>query len=333
MDEIERWNSPVLESTLPVVAGSRWVRTDRPAIERVAGWMAYEEFGLPDGSFLFDFGRDRDTLTDLVLFESTLNFAFTDFDTSVRFEVDYEGARYVDAEAMLACIHRAWRAGEPLLTGPWMATVTRSDLERVFTGTIVMPLLDERARILNEVGSTLVRRFDGRFHAWAATCDRAAYAEGNGLLERLIADFPRFDDTSLHHGHRVRFHKLAQLAVWFLHAVWVRLGGAGEGLHDLSRLTAFADYIVPLGLRLLGILEYDPDLAARIERGGVIPRDSEEEVEIRAHTVYATALLTSALNEIRPPELALVIPQVDFRLWKSYHATFAAHHLTRTTMY
>ena len=75
--------------------------------------MAYEEFGLPDGSFLFDFGRDRDTLTDLVLFESALNFAFTDFDTSIRFEVDYEGARYVDAEAMLACIHRAWRAGEP----------------------------------------------------------------------------------------------------------------------------------------------------------------------------------------------------------------------------
>ncbi len=86
-------------------------------------------------------------------------------------------------------------------------------------------------------------------------------------------------------------------------------------------------------MRLLGILRYDPDLAARIERGSLIARVSEEEVEIRAHTVYATALLTSALNEIRPPELALVIPQVDFRLWKSYHATFAAHHLTRTTMY
>jgi hypothetical protein len=65
----------------------------------------------------------------------------------------------------------------------------------------------------------------------------------------------------------------------------------------------------------------------------LIARDSPEEVEIRAHAVFATALLTSAMNDLRPPDRQLVIPQLDYRLSKPYHATFLPHHLTRTTMY
>lgn len=331
MRAIDQWDSHVLASTLPVIEASRNVRTDPAAIERVADWMAYEEFGLPDGSFLFDFGRDADILTDLVMFESALNFAFTDFETSVKFEVDYQGTRYVDSEAMLACVHRAWTAGRPILDGAWLAAVTRHDLETLFEGSIEMPMLDERVAILNEIGRTLVDRFDGAFHTWAATCDRAMYAGGNGLLERLLADFPRFEDSSIYDGGRVQFYKLAQLCLWSLHAVWVRLGQ--EGIRDLRRMTAFADYIVPVALRLMGITSYTPDLEARINDGVLIPRDSPDEIEIRAHTVYATALLTSACNERRPAELQLVIPQIDYRLWKTYHATFWPHHLTRTTMY
>jgi Queuosine salvage protein len=331
MNPIDRWDSAVLTSTIPVIEASRHVRTIDEGIQRVAGWMAYEEFGLPDGSFLFDFGQDPDTLTDLVMFESALNFAFTDFDTSVKFEVDYQGTRYVDSEAMLACVHRAWSAGEPILHGPWMAEVTRDDLARLFAGTIEMPMLDERVAILNTIGTTLVDRFDGRFHHWAATCDRSMYADGNGMLERLLADFPRFEDRSDYHGTTIQFYKLAQLSLWSLHAVFVRLGQ--EGLRDLSRMTAFADYIVPVALRLMGITAYTDDLEARINGGVVIPRDSDEEIELRAHTIYATAALTSAINDLRPADRRLVIPQIDYRLWKTYHATFWPHHLTRTTMY
>lgn len=74
-------------------------------------------------------------------------------------------------------------------------------------------------------------------------------------------------------------------------------------------------------------------LEGAINRGELIPADSPEEVEIRAHTLYATALLTDAINRVRPPSQSLVVPQVDFRLWKAYHATFWPHHLTRTIMY
>ena len=331
MRRSEAWDSPVLASTLPVIERSRSVRTSEDEIGRVAGWMAYEEFDLPDGSFLFDFGQDPNVLTDLVLLQSTLNFAFTDFETGRTFEVDVNGRRYVDTEAMLACLHRAFVAGQPIFEGAWLAGVTRADLARLFDGSIEMPMLDERVAILNQVGRTLVERFDGRFHVWAGTCERAVVADGDGLLERLVADFPRFEDSSDYAGRRVSFYKLAQLCVWMLHAVHMRLGE--PGIRGLERLTAFADYIVPVALRLLRIVEYSPDLEVRINNGVLIERDSDDEIEIRAHSLYATALLTDAINELRPADRQIVIPQVDFRLWKSYHATFWPHHLTRTTMY
>lgn len=325
------WSSPVLQSVEPVVAASSHVRTDREAIERVASWMAYEDFPLPSGDAAgpFHYGPDPNVLVDVVFVVSALNFAFTDFATGVKFEAEYQGRTWSDSEAMFAKVHEAVTGGVPLLDADFLATVGRDDLARIFTGNIEMPMLDDRVRILNEIGAVLGDRYQGRFHVFFADCAPAMYADGDGLLERLVAEFPRFDDVSAYRGSIVRFYKLAQLCLWALH----RGLHPAWGLRDLHRMTAFADYIVPVALRLLGIFEYSEELEGRIARGDLIERDGEEEIEIRAGTLYATALLTDAVNAIRPPSLQVVIPQVDYRLWKAYHATFLPHHLTRTIMY
>lgn len=323
--------SPVLQSVLPVVSASRSVQTHADEILRVASWMAYEEFTLPTDMFPFDMGRDPDHLLDLIMLSTSLDFAFTDFTTSVKFEVDHGGGHWSDSDAMFACLHRALEAGLPITTGAWQATVRRADLEDLFRGNIEMPMLDERVAILNEIGGILESRHKGRWSVWARDCERALFADGNGLLERLVEDFPRFRDESVYDGETVRIAKLAQLALWSLHATWTHLGL--PGLRDLPRMTAFADYIVPVGLRLMGLIEYAPDLEDRINRGALIPRDSPDEIEIRAHTLYATALLTEACNERRPSNRQLVIPQIDYRFWKAFHTTHWPHHLTRTVMY
>ena len=219
----------------------------------------------------------------------------------------------------------------PLTDGGFLAELDRNDLAGVFSGNIEIPMIDERVEILNEAGRTLREHYGGAAHRFVADCAPAMYAGGDGLMERLVVEFPRFNDVSIHDGHEVQLHKLAQLWLWQLH---MSLAAGGTlAVADLDRMTAFADYIVPVALRLMGITSYTPELEAAINRGDHIPRDSAEEVEIRAHTLYATALLTDAINHLRPAELALVVPQLDFRLWRSYHATFWPHHLTRTIMY
>lgn len=329
----EYWDAPVLKSVVPVVEKSSHVRTSPTAVKTVAGWMAYEEFAFPSGGSAgpFDLGSDPDTLMDLTMLISTLNFAFTDFDSGVKFTAEYQGGQWSDSEGMFACVHEAITSGVPLLDGEYLADVTQSDLERVFRGNINIPMLEDRVSILNGVGRTLTDKYGGRFHRWVRDCAPAMYADGDGILERMVVEFPRFNDVSPYKGGEVKLFKLAQLSLWSLHMA-LHSSGAWS-LRDLDRVSAFADYIVPVALRLMGIMEYSDDLEDRINRGVEIVRDSEEEVEIRAHTLYATALLTDEINAIRPQGAHLVIPQTDYRLWKTYHATFWPHHLTRTVMY
>jgi hypothetical protein len=104
-------------------------------------------------------------------------------------------------------------------------------------------------------------------------------------------------------------------------------------LEDPQKMTAFADYIVPVALRLMGITSYSHELEQAIDTYQLIPRDSRQEIEIRAHCLYATALLADEINKLRTPDQQVIIPQIDARLWTHYHTTTWPHHLTRTIMY
>ena len=321
---------PVLDSVLPVVEASQDVSIDLARLADHAGWMAYEELPPPAFILPFPLELDRDGIVDFVLTATCVNFAFTDFATRERWEVVHDGRALADADGMHFCLQRALAEGVPVTDGAWLSEVTEDDLRGIFRGgTSELQLLDERARIWREVGATLVERYDGRFSNLLASSPRRLYDDGGGFLELLTRDFPRFDDVATYAGETVRFWKLAQLSVWILQAT---LPG-GTDFEDLERLTAFADYIVPAALRVLGITSYSDELESTIHEGRPIEAGSAWEVEIRAHTIYACDELTRHVNELRPPELQAIVPQVDARLWVPFHRTHYPHHLTRTVFY
>ena len=327
------WESSVMQSLRPVIESSSHVQTSQEAVSSAASWMAFEGFEFPstpiDGAFhIFTSAKE---LIDVYFFYALMNFAFSDFDTGEKFVTDYLGRQWSDSEAMFACVHRALRNGVPLREGGYWAEMTLSDLEEVFDGNIKLPMSSERVEILNEVGGTLQENYGGAAHRFVEDCAPALYAAGDGLLERLAAEFPRFADVSDYKGAEVQFYKLAQLFLWTL---YMPLHSTGDFvLADLERMTAFADYILPVALQAMGILTYSPELEHAISSGEHIVAHGEAEVEIRSHTLYAMALLTEAVNRRRPPAAAVSVPQVDLRLWRAYHATFRPHHLTRTIMY
>ena len=55
-------------------------------------------------------------------------------------------------------------------------------------------MLDEKLEVLREVGEVLAKRYDGYFHNFLATCSPRLFDGGRGLVDRLIVEFPRFDD-------------------------------------------------------------------------------------------------------------------------------------------
>jgi hypothetical protein len=323
--------SPVLESLRPAIEHSRFVRTDVQKIVEHASWMAYEELPFPDFVLPLGIGRNSDEAVDFILVSGLINFAFTDFASRVKFEVDYAGRRWSDSEAMFACLKRASEEGIPILDAKYLANISRADLASIFRGNIEMPMLEERAEVLRFAGRVAAARYEGRFHNFFRSGSRRLYDSGKGMIERLIEEFPRFRDVSSYEGHEVKFYKLVQLAIWILHASLRHIGGFR--VDDFEKMTAFADYIVPVALRVMNIIQYAPSLEDAIAAGKLIPRDSREEIEIRAHTLYATALLREEVNLRRPADKQVIIPQIDARLWTHFHATHWPHHLTRTTMY
>ncbi|HEY8715024.1 MAG TPA: queuosine salvage family protein, partial [Candidatus Acidoferrum sp.] len=323
-DKIVRWptlkGSPVLDSLQPVIENSRDVQTNVEKIIEVAGWMGYEELPLPEFALPFSVGQgDRNEAVDFVLVADSIDTAFTDFSTHEKFQVDYAGLHWSDSDAEFACLKRAMDAGTAILDGKFLAKVSRAELDRIFSGNIPMPMLDEKLEVLHEVGAVLVEKYDGRFHKFVDACPPRLYDRGNGLIERLVKEFPRFNDVSQFEGHEIKFYKLAQLGVWMLYCTLHQSGKFR--LDDPEKMTAFADYIVPVGLRLLGITAYSKELENTVNSHELIPRDSRQEIEIRAHCLYATALLTEEINKLRGPHEQVIIPQIDARPWTHHHST------------
>jgi hypothetical protein len=336
MNRPPRWpaltGSPVLESLKPVIEHAQDVHSNLDKIADVAGWMAYEELPIPDYTLPFGIGEgDVQETIDFILTTSCIDTAFSDFSNHTKFQSDYAGRTWSDSDALFACMKRALDQRIPILDGAFLAQVTRAEMETLFAGNIALPMLEEKTEILHQVGSVLAQKYSGRFRHFVASCSPKLYDNGNGLVERLICEFPRFRDVSLYRGHTVKFYKLPQLAFWFLYTSLRKTGKFP--IEDLEKMSAFADYIVPVALRLLGITSYSAELESAINSYHMIPRDSSWEVEIRAHCIYASALLAEEINQIRPPDKQVLIPQIDARLWTHYHTTWWPHHLTKTIMY
>ena len=328
---VDSRDHPVLGSLEPVLSGARHVRLRNEQIAKVAGWMAYETLPWPDFRAPFVPEAEDLEVIDFIFLTSTINFAFTDFTTHRTFKVDFEGLERSDSDAMMACLKRAYDAGVPILEGQYLARIGREEMEEIFEGSIRLPLLERRLEIFHEVGAALERYYQGRFHHFLESAPCRLYSSGQGLLERLIEEFPSFRDDSHCLGHRIVFHKRAQLLFWMLHARFRQ--SCGFRLEDAKKLTAFADYILPVALRVLGILTYHADLEDVIRQRRLIPAHSAGEIEIRAFTLWAMHLLTREINRRRPSPLQVIEPVVDARLWTHYHATHWPHHLTVTTAY
>jgi Potential Queuosine, Q, salvage protein family len=321
---------PVLDSLRPVIENSRDVHAHYDKIVEVAGWMAYEELAMPHLTVPYGLQKTPDLAMDFVMVGNTIDTAFTDFKTHVKFQIDYNGEHLSDSDAMFGCIKRAMDQSIPILDGKFLASLSRADMAKIFSGNIEMPMLDEKLELFHQVGGVLAAKYDGRFSKFIHSCSPRLYDNGNGLVERLAAEFPRYNDVSSYNGHEIKFYKLTQLGYW---QIYSGLGSGAFRIDDIQKMTAFADYIVPVALRLMSMTSYSPELERAIDTYQMIPRDSRQEIEIRAHCLYVTALLTDEINKLRPADAQIIIPEIDARLWTHYHTTTWPHHLTRTIMY
>ncbi len=182
------------------------------------------------------------------------------------------------------------------------------------------------AQALNDLGDWLGRRYDDDPLGLIADADHSA-----ARLVDLVAEMPLYRDVASYHDMDVPLYKRAQILSTDLA---IAFAGQGPGeFHDLDRLTIFADNLVPHVLRVDGLLEYDPALLGRIERGELIPAGSAEEVEMRAVTIHAVECLVA---ELQQAGISTTARQLDYILWNRGAGELyksLPRHRTRTVFY
>lgn len=324
--------NPVISSLEPLIRNSHHVKIDYPKLREWADNLTEKQLQPANWKFPNYIDEDSPKTIDFFMLANSINFMFFDPQSGEKYKTDFHGKELSGADAMVGSIKRAMEEGIPILDADYLSTITSKDMKHIFRGNMELPLLPERTKIFREVGRVLKKKYDGHFSNLAEQAGYKAFDKGNGMVERLVRDFPSFRDESTHQetGKSLIFDKRAQLAVGMLYS---RLAGTGLfECPDVGDLTVFADYQLPRGLRTMGILKYDEALADKVDTHKGIEKDSSMEQELRATTIVAAKLLEEELN--KKEALHVDARGIDFLLWwNARQDKTSSHHMTVTTAY
>lgn len=230
---------------------------------------------------------------------------------------------------MAYSLRNAVEKGIPILDSNYLANLSKEPALRFLKGkNIIIPMFDLRVKIFKRDRFRVIKKYDGKFSNFLRMSNKV-FDDGKGLVERLAEEFHTFADVRIYKptGTLVKFYKKAQLLLACLHSN----PAFKFKLADIENLTVFADYKLPQALRNLGILEYSKDLAYKVDNKILIPEGSDEEVEIRAYTIYASNILCNEVNKHRKDK---VTPNMmDEYLWLEGKKSKRPRHFTRTIYY
>lgn len=193
-----------------------------------------------------------------------------------------------------------------LLNAAYLANIPYKEFCDIFKGKGELQLLTERHRIIQENFTILQKHFGGQ----ALQICKQVNFDANDIVEMLYQWFPSFRDEVIFHGKPVYFLKRAQL---FPSDINYALETKNKPfITHTQDLTVFADYKLPQLLQHKGVLQYNNALMEKIKQETILPYGSEEEMEIRASTIYACELL---LNEMQKLGRNITSNQLDWMLW------------------
>ena len=119
--------------------------------------------------------------------------------------------------------------------------VTEEQLRlKVFDTTPAFCLVDERARLLRELGQVMDESFEGSFVKFV---EASGYDCGK-LVEMIVQYLPGFRDEAIYCGRQIFFYKRAQILTADLIGAYSDIG-LGDKWINKDSLTMFADYRVP----------------------------------------------------------------------------------------
>lgn len=305
----------VRETCAFVVQQAQHVKIDGDAIEAICASInlkpQYVDYF--DGHHL-DRASDAETIAAYVFVIDALNFCF--------WPSTWE---YCD---LSKAVNDAFTKDPQFKTPKKMAEIGLEEFRDLLFGGVDFPLLHERHRAVNEVGSVILNRFQGSFLHFL----QQANFDAPKLLDLVAREFLMFQDHAIYQGRQVYFYKRAQILVGDLFGAF-RQAKAEHQITNVDQLTCFADYRIPQIMRARGVLRYSEQLCKLIDEKQQLFYGSPEEVEIRACMVQAVEQIRDSLRK-RGVDWTAV--EVDWLLWQigeEQKDEIPPHHRTLSIFY
>ncbi|MCB9798261.1 hypothetical protein H6758_00880 [Candidatus Nomurabacteria bacterium] len=244
-----------------------------------------------------------------------------------KWKIVYNGDEVDGAYGMICAIARSVEKGIPILDPYFLSQMSEEEFSRVLEGNVEIPLFQERYHILQNVGKTLLEKFDGKF----SNVVEQAGGDAQKFLNLLVKHFPSFEDMSEYHGKQVFFFKRAQLLIADIYQAFSDFQYGKWG--NIDMLTACADYKLPFVMRRLGILSYSDSLTKKIDGRVELVHGSQEEVELRACTIWAVEMIKKQVQKKIPEVDSIHVNDHIWVLGQEKYKDDKPYHLTRTIAY
>ncbi len=317
----------VLESSKRISETSGRVRIDRQALGRLAGEWLSEGVEVPAWDNVHHFvGEGADTVSYLLVLDS-LNFCFWPAREKARWEVRLGSESLSGYLALAASLKRAMETGVPVTKADYLAEMSQETLTDILGGRGDLQLMERRLVILRELGQVLQGAYGGE----ACRLLDAAGGSAVGLVRLLATQLESFRDVAEYRGQDAFFYKRAQIFAADLYGTFQ--GKDWGAFKDIDQLTAFADYKLPQVLRHLGILQYDMELAQKVDAEILLEPGGPEEVEIRANTIWAVEELRREMGRRGQDLRAFEIDGILWNMGQQDRYRTKPYHKVRTIYY
>jgi len=315
----------ILETTKFVIENSDFVKVNHEKVAEFSKSFNPDkaDHWLNAAPFKFSHFSEEQKLHFLFIFNA-LSFSYWG---EPKWTVEYKDKKHDGAWGMILALGRGIEEGVTLIGFEYCANISKNDFSNILRGNVEIPLLEERWKILREIGINMIGKFGGK----VSNLIKEADGDAQKLLEIIVQNFPSFLDVSQYKEKEIYFYKRAQLLVADIYQIF---GGESFGsLKNIDQITACADYKLPQILRKLKIFEYASALAEKIDNKTEILRNSPEETEIRASTIWAVELIKDEVKKRSPQIMSF---QINDDLWLATQGKNNGdkpYHRTRTTAY
>jgi len=316
----------ILKTTQKVLSRAKSVKINQQAIRKQALIWSRQQVEIPSWPRQLHFFDGGLKTIQYIFIVDAINFCFWPRKNKKKWGISYQKKFFSGSYALALALRRAIEEGIPILEASFLKKLTLQQFKKILRGRGKLLLLPERVKILRQVGSVLESKFQGQF----INLVKKANHDAIKLIKLILANFPFFRDENFYRREKVYFYKKVQLLVSEIYGAFQ---GKGWGkLKNLNQLTIFADYKIPQILHHFGILEYSPVLENKIKNLKEIQAGSQEEIEIRAATIWAGEYLR---QELKRQRLKLRPFEIDWILWNLSHKIKMKlpHHRTKTTFY